>query len=53
MNIKNEYLKKDEYIVAIGRLTEQKNFTLLINFFKTIEKEEINVNRPNHLKVVK
>ena len=44
LSIKNEYVNKNEYIVAIGRLTKQKNFTLLINFFKTIEKNEINTN---------
>ena len=44
LKLNNEYTKKDEYIVAIGRLTEQKNFTLLINFFKSIEKEEMNTN---------
>ena len=36
-----------KYILSIGRLTKQKNFTLLIEFFK-----EINVKYPEYLLVI-
>ena len=29
-----EELKNKKYIIGIGRLTKQKNFELIINFFK-------------------
>ena len=31
-----EILKNKKYIIGIGRLTKQKNFELMINFFKKI-----------------
>ena len=31
-----EELKNKKYIIGIGRLTKQKNFELIINFFKKI-----------------
>ena len=36
--IQENYVKKNEYILSVGRLTKQKNFELLINFFNSIEK---------------
>ena len=35
--------KKNEYLLCIGRLTKQKNFSLLINAFKEITKEYPNL----------
>ena len=32
--------EKEKYLLAIGRLTRQKNFSLLINFFKLIHNNE-------------
>ncbi len=37
--IDEEYLKKNEFILGVGRLTKQKNFELLLNFFKNIRKD--------------
>ena len=38
-NIEEKFLKRNEYILGVGRLTKQKNFELLINFFKIINKD--------------
>jgi glycosyltransferase involved in cell wall biosynthesis len=35
---KNNILTKKKYILSVGRLTRQKNFKFLINFFSQIEK---------------
>ena len=35
--IDSKILKDKKFIIGIGRLTKQKNFSLLINFFKKIE----------------
>ena len=35
--INSKVLKDKKFIIGIGRLTKQKNFSLLINFFKKIE----------------
>ena len=41
-NFKNfKFDNKEEYYLAVGRLTKQKNFNLLINFFKTIENQKM------------
>ncbi len=44
--MEEEYLKKNEFILGVGRLTKQKNFELLLNFFKIIRKDN------SHLKLV-
>jgi len=38
--INEKFLDNQKYILAIGRLTEQKNFTLLINHFNKIKKND-------------
>jgi len=38
--INEKFLENQKYILAIGRLTEQKNFTLLINYFNKIKKTD-------------
>jgi glycosyltransferase involved in cell wall biosynthesis len=38
--INEKFLDNQKYILAIGRLTEQKNFTLLINHFNKIKKTD-------------
>jgi len=38
--INEKFLDNQKYILAIGRLTEQKNFTLLINYFNKIKKTD-------------
>ena len=40
----NEKLKNKKYLIGIGRLTKQKNFGLLINFFKKISDLYPNLN---------
>ncbi len=39
-----EELKNKKYIIGIGRLTKQKNFELIINFFKQISNTYPNLN---------
>ena len=39
-----EFLKNKEYILSVGRLTKQKNFSLLINSFFEICKKYSNLN---------
>ena len=39
-----EELKNKKYIIGIGRLTKQKNFELIINFFKKISNTYPNLN---------
>ena len=39
-----EELKNKKYIIGIGRLTKQKNFELIINFFKKIFNTYPNLN---------
>ena len=41
LNYKN--LEKEDYIIGIGRLTKQKNFSLLINSFKEIQNSHKNL----------
>jgi glycosyltransferase involved in cell wall biosynthesis len=38
-----DILKNKKFIVGIGRLTKQKNFTLLINFFEKIKNKGFNL----------
>ena len=38
-----DVLKNKKFIIAIGRLTNQKNFSLLINFFYQIRKKEFDL----------
>ena len=38
-----DVLKNKKFIIAIGRLTKQKNFSLLINFFYQIRKKEFDL----------
>ena len=38
-----DILKNKKFIVGIGRLTKQKNFTLLINFFEKIKNKDFNL----------
>ena len=38
--LSSKVLKDKKFIIGIGRLTKQKNFSLLINFFKRIEKKK-------------
>ena len=39
-----DILNRKKYIVSIGRLTNQKNFTFLINVFNEIQKKEPDLN---------
>ena len=38
--LEEEFLKKNNYILGVGRLTKQKNFELLIKFFLNIQKKD-------------
>jgi glycosyltransferase involved in cell wall biosynthesis len=42
-NFKTEYVQKDKYYLAIGRLTKQKNFDFLINCFSKIVEKDRNI----------
>ncbi|MDC0855201.1 glycosyltransferase [Candidatus Pelagibacter sp.] len=41
--IEEEFIKKNDYYLAVGRLTNQKNFIFLIDCFKSIINEDQNV----------
>ena len=43
-NIENKILNESKYFLSIGRLTEQKNFKLLINAFAIFSKTHKNIN---------
>ena len=41
--LSSKILKDKKFIIGIGRLTKQKNFSLLINFFKRIRKKNLDL----------
>ena len=43
INLKKNFINKNKYYVAIGRLTKQKNFNFLIDCFKSIIQKDGNI----------